>query len=113
MEFISLIGNLLFFFFLFTPMAIEFPGPEIKLELQLQPMLQPQQHRLQDASARSLTHWAKPGTKPTFSQRQHQVLNPPSHNGNSSNTLFLLLAYKIMPCFKIYDMFNSIKCFYD
>lgn len=57
MEFISLIGNILFFFFLFTPMAIEFSGSEIKLELQLQPMLQPQQHRLQDASARSLTHW--------------------------------------------------------
>ena len=31
----------------------------------------------------SLTHWARPGIRPTCSQRQHQVLIPLSHNGNS------------------------------
>ena len=31
----------------------------------------------------SLTHWARPGIKPTSSQRQRQVLNSLSHNRNS------------------------------
>ena len=36
-------------------------------------------------NARSLTYWARPGTKPTSSQRPGQCYNLPSHNENSSN----------------------------
>ena len=36
----------------------------------------------------SLTHWARPGIKPTSSERQCQVLNPLSHNGNSLSEHF-------------------------
>ena len=34
-------------------------------------------------SARSLTHFAGPGTKPAPPPRQHQILNPPRHSGSS------------------------------
>jgi len=30
----------------------------------------------------------RPGIEPASSQRQRQVLNPPSHNGNSSNDCY-------------------------
>ena len=33
------------------------------------------------------THWGRLGLKPTSSQRQHQVLNPLSHSGNSYLTI--------------------------
>ena len=38
-------------------------------------------------SAGSLTQWARPGIKPASSPTLHQVLNPRSHDGNSSFTL--------------------------
>ena len=36
-----------------------------------------------------LTHWARPGIKPTSSQRLHLALNPLSHNGNAENSCSL------------------------
>ena len=56
------------------------------------PTPQPPQHQIQAASvnynaaccnARSLTHWLRPGSKPTSSWRQRQVLNLLTHNRNS------------------------------
>ena len=56
------------------------------------PMPEPWQQWIQAASgtyatacgnARSLTHWVRPGIEPTSGERQHQVLNPLIHNGNS------------------------------
>ena len=64
----------------------------VQSELHLQPTPQPQQCQIWAMSAtydaafgnaRSLTHWARPGTKLTFSQRLCQVLNLLSYNGNS------------------------------
>ena len=92
-----------FFFFLFTLhlWRMEIPKPRIELELQLQPTPQIQQHQTQATygiyasaycNAKFLTHWARPGTELTSSQRQHWVLNPLSHNGNSLVD-FLLKTY--------------------
>ena len=61
--------------------------PGVKSELQLWPMPEPQQYQIKTASANyttaygnalSLTHWVRPGIKPSSSQRQHCVLNPMS-----------------------------------
>ena len=61
-------------------------------------MAQPQQHGNQAASvtyaaahgnARSLTHSSRLGIKPASSWTRCQVLNPPSHSGNSSTSLIL------------------------
>ena len=85
----------LFFFFLpFYLQHMEVPrlAVESELQLRLRPTPQPQQHRIPATSvthtiacgnARSLTHWARPGIKPSSSQRQCQILNPMSHNRNS------------------------------
>ena len=57
-----------------------------------QPMPWPQKHRIQATSAtyattcgndKSLTHWGRPGIKPTSSQTLCQVLNLLSHNESS------------------------------
>ena len=45
--------------------------PHLRPMMQLVTMLDP------------LTHCMRPGIEPTSSQRQHQVLNPLSRNGNS------------------------------
>ena len=37
-------------------------------------------------SAKSLTHWARPGSEPIFSRTLCQFLNLQSHSGNSSST---------------------------
>ena len=83
-----------YIFFLFTasPVAYGSSGPGVELRLKLRPMLQPQQYWIWAVSvtyaagcsnAKSLTHWARPGVEPTFSQRKDQVSNLLSHNGNS------------------------------
>ena len=87
-----------FFSFLWPYLRhMEVPRPGVKLELQLRPMLQPQQHQMWTtsetyaaawASPGSLTHWARPGIKPTSSQRQHWALNPLSHSESSWNCFF-------------------------
>ena len=46
--------------------------------------------------ARSWTQWARPGIELTSSERQRQVLNPLSHNGNAWHLDFRLLAFKTM-----------------
>ena len=64
----------------------------VKLEMQLRPRPQPRQHWIWAASAtyiaacgnaRSFTHGGRPGIEPTFSQRQHLILNLLSHKRNS------------------------------
>ena len=71
---------------------MEVPRLGVRLELQLRPMPQSQQHQIQAVSVinataygntRSLTHWARLGIELTTSQRLHQVLNSLSHKGNS------------------------------
>ena len=73
---------------------MEVPGPGVESELWLQPLPQPQQQQIWAASgtytascdnARSSTYWARPGTEPASSQRQHQVLYSLSHNKNFSS----------------------------
>ena len=84
------------FFFFPSAVAVAYGSAPlgVELELQLWPMPQPRQHWIRASSVAyvvawgntgSLTHWSKPGFKPTSSQRQRQVLNPLSHNGNSKN----------------------------
>ena len=56
-------------------------------------------------ATRSLTHWARPRIEPAPSQRLCQVLNPLSHNGNSSDTFCMWLKMYCYPekdklCFK-------------
>ena len=74
---------------------IEFPRLGVELELQLRPTPQPQQCWIWAASATyaaacsntgSLTHWVRPGIKPTSSWRLRWVLNLLSLNGNSEST---------------------------
>ena len=75
-----------------------------ELELQLQPVPQPQQHGIWATSATyaiawgnagSLTLSARSGINSASSQRQCQILNLLSHNGNSENSWFL--KYKFQP----------------
>ena len=70
----------------------EIPRLGVESELQLEPVLQPQQHQIGAASAiyaiaygntRSLTHRTRPGIELASSQTLCQVLNPLSCNGNS------------------------------
>ena len=69
----------------------------VELKLQLRPMRQPQQYRIQGTSgdlhatcsnARSLTDREGPGIKPAPLWRLCRVLNPLSHNGNSQGISF-------------------------
>ena len=47
------------------------------------------------SNARLLTHWLRPGIEPITSQRQRQVLNPLSHNSNSS-CCFLMSPFLVL-----------------
>ena len=78
-------------------LCMEVPGQGIESELQLWPTLQSWQHWIWAASstnasayAGSLTCWGRPGIEPTSSQTQPRVLNPLSHNGTSTRTLFYI-----------------------
>ena len=71
---------------------MDVPRLGVKLELQLQPAPQTQQHQIWAISAAhtaacsragSLTHWARPGFEPASSRRLCWVLHPLSRNGNS------------------------------
>ena len=66
----------MFFFFLLFLQHVEVPEPGMELELQL-----PWQHQI-------LNHWARPGFKPTSSQRQRWVLSSLSHSGNAQKNIF-------------------------
>ena len=61
---------------------MEVPRLESNQSCSRQPIPQPWQQWFQTAG--SLTHWLRPGIKPTSSQTLCQVLNLLSHNGNSS-----------------------------
>ena len=47
----------------------------------------------------SLTHWVRPGIKPSSSQIQCQILNPPSHNGNSGVSFLIRWCYNSLTSF--------------
>ena len=64
------------FFFSFRVIPAAYGGSQVKSELHLPPIPQPQQHQIRATSAtytsvhgnsRSLTYWARPGIKPTSS----------------------------------------------
>ena len=81
---------------------MEVPGLGVKLELLLSPTPQPWQRQIWATSvtyaaawdnARSLTHWVGPEVGPASSQRKRWVLNPLSHNGNSSISFDSLISH--------------------
>ena len=85
--------SFLFFSFHGHTHDMEVPRVGVELELQVRLMSQTQQHQIWTTSVtyttscrrtRFLTHWARPGIKPSSSQRQLWVLIPLSHNKNSS-----------------------------
>ena len=86
------------FFFFLKQRHMEFPGPGVKSELQLGPMLEPQQHQIPVASAtyttdcgnaRSLTHLARPGIKLLHPHRDNVwFLTPGDTIGTSSKIWF-------------------------
>ena len=68
--------TIFFLIFRAIPLHMEDPGLGVQLELQLRPTPQPQQHWIWATSANyvtacshtwSLTHWSRPGIKPTSS----------------------------------------------
>ena len=93
-----------FFFFLFraAPMAYEsswargwigagslcHSHSHTRSKLHLQPMLQ-----LAYGNAASFSHWMRPGIEPASLWILCQILNPLSHNRNSSFSLFTLQHY--------------------
>ena len=54
------------------------------------------------SNARTLTHWEKPGIKPTSSQKHCQVFNPLSHNENSCIIVVLIC----IPCLVMLSIFS-------
>ena len=84
---------LLFLFLFMAPLQHkDISGLGVKLEPQLKPMQQSQQHRIWAAfttyaaaggNAGSLTHWSRPEVEPTSSRTLCWVLNQLSHNRNS------------------------------
>ena len=108
--------------FLMT-MPVAYGSSQASRSCRLMPQLWP--HQIQAPSVTciaafsntgSLTHWARPGIKPASSWRQHHVLNPLSHSGNStysnfnewSNVLFFLWVFKINQILT----FESLYCLF-
>ena len=98
----------LFKIFLLTHLwHMEVLGLGTELKLQLRPMPQSQQHKIQAASANfaavcsntgSLAHWVRPGIEPASSQIQCWVLNKLSHNGKSAELyLFCFSCHYFQP----------------
>ena len=80
------------------------PGQGSNRSCSCLPTPQTQQRRIQATSVTymaacgndgSLTHRARPGIEPASSRRQHQVLHPLSHNGNSNLLIFNDLIFLI------------------
>ena len=93
------------FIFLFKAACAAYGSsqPRAESELQLPAYIQPQQRQIWAASgtytaacsnAGSLTHWPRPGIKPTASQIPCQVLKMLSHYGNSC-FIFKYLCFHI------------------
>ena len=90
----------LFFLLTATSVAYGSSWTGVELELQLGSMPQPQHHQIWAktvtyatswSNAGSLTYW---GIKSASSERQHRVLNPLSHNRNSSGFFTWCLSSK-------------------
>ena len=90
---------------------MEVPGLEVESQLQLQAYATattPDPSCICDLPCSLwqcwiLTKWASPGIKPASSQRQHWVLKPLSHNGNS--------LYIFLSCFVDFRFFEKTKLF--
>ena len=102
------LGRTVYIFFLFygcTCGIWKFPSQGSNWSSNCSPTLQPQQCPMQITSltyatsgnTRFLTHWARPGSKSTSSQRLHWVLNLLSHSGKSRTYYFYrrMLIYSI------------------
>ena len=97
-----------FIFYLFIYLQphlwhMEVPRLGVELELQLRTMPQPQQRQIPISSSTytsacnntgSLTHWVRWRIKPESSQRQCQVPNLLSHNGNACFFLYFYLIIR-------------------
>ena len=92
----SFLFSFLFFFFFnsHTCGIWKFLGQRLNGSYSCRSMPQPQQHQIWTtlanyatvcSNARSLTHWARLGIKPTSSERQCWVLNLLCHDRNSNN----------------------------
>ena len=85
--------SFLFFFFLFRASPPAYGSSRARGRISCQPTPQPwatsATYTATWGNTRSLTHWGRPGIKPTSSQRRRWALNPLSHHGNSP-ILFLL-----------------------
>ena len=57
-------------------------------------------------STRSLTHWARPGIKPTSSPGLCQALNPLSHKRNTKNCNFKIFSF----CLKFRNLSVTKHC---
>ena len=80
------------FFFFLGPHLWHTDAPSLGVESEMESEMQPRQRWIQATSAteaaacgnaRSLTHWAGPGTEPASSRIPYLVLNSLSHKGNS------------------------------
>ena len=95
----SIFCFVLFFFLGPHLWLMEIPRPRIKSELQLPAYITAT--ATQDLSrihnlCHSLTHWERPGLEPTSSWILCWILNPLSHNKNSSKQYFLSTIYAIL-----------------
>ena len=110
------VPHVFFFFFLFmaVPVAYGSYWARVWIGAAAGFKLQPWKHQIQAApetyataysNSGSLTHWARPGIEPTSSQRQHQVLNPLSHSGNSCTTSSLSIHLFLFVCFLPFCLF--------
>ena len=110
-------GSVLFYDFFLVPHLwhMEVPSLRVELELQLRPTPQPQQCQIRVTSASyvaacgnagSLTHWARPGTKPKSSW----ILALLSHSGNSFFVFFLLCPRHVSNLCHSSDNTRALNC---
>ena len=81
-------SKVIYHLFILWPHLWHMEFPRLGADSELQPPAYATTTRIYTiafGNARSLTHWERPGIKPATSGRQHQVLNPLSHNGNSQS----------------------------
>ena len=117
-------GNILIFIFIFkffygcTHSIWKFPGLGSNQSCSRWPVSQPQQcqitHRICDlnhsSGAGSLTHRARPAIKPSSSWTLCQVLNPLSHNRNSS--IFIFKVHILLHFFFLF-VYSEYVCIFN
>ena len=85
-----------YFYFVFRAAPQHMEVPKL-VELELQPQgyatATSATYTAACSNARSLTHWARPGIKPTSLRTLCLVLNPPSHKGNSHYRCYLFFFF--------------------